>query len=191
MSAVSERELSLILDLLLSRISEDEFHRQFPIVPGAASAAGLAMLQRAVQTPDPVGVEFGLYLGHRFGISPEYLDVLIALAGASWHERHEDVVDGLAKLKAPTSVDALYGLALAKYTYREYDDACSLGVKSIRALGAIQSVEAVERLAALLRCGNDILVSQAERQLLRMECSGASETVRDAARRILASHRSV
>jgi hypothetical protein len=108
MSSVGNREQRLILDLLLRRKSARQFFEEFPVKPDDAAAPGLAMLQRALAERDSVGVEFGLYLGHRFGISLKYLDVLLALAGEKWHERHEDVIDGLAKLRSPQSIDVLY-----------------------------------------------------------------------------------
>src|SRR6266542_204698 len=153
MSFVGERERGLILDLLRGQIREDEFYRGFGIKPGEGSSTGRAMLRRALREKDPTGVEFGLYLGHRFGISDEYLDMLLDLAVASWHERHEDVIDALAKLKAPKSVDALFRTALTSFPYREYDEFNSLGMKCVRALAAIQTKDAIARLGDLMASG--------------------------------------
>jgi hypothetical protein len=107
MSFVSPDKQQLILDLLLQKVSERDFYSRFPTTPSEASASGAAMLRRALEEQDRVAVEFGLYLGHRFGITPDYLDALEKLAGTAWHERHEDVVAGLAKLASPSSVIAL------------------------------------------------------------------------------------
>lgn len=185
MSSVSERERGLVVDLLLSRISEDSFHREYPIERGEASSVGLAMLRRACVERDPVGVEFGLYLGHRFGISADYLDVLLVLAAADWHERHEDVVDGLAQLKAPASVDALYHTALAEHPYRNYDDASALGVKAVRAIGGIETPEALARLEQLLHSEHAALKDQARKELARMANGGKSDALRVAAQSAL------
>jgi hypothetical protein len=181
MSSIRKRERQLILGLLLSRISEDEFYREYPTKPEEASSVGLAMLRRALQERDPVGVEFGLYLGHRFGISPDYLDVLLSLASADWHERHEDVVDGLAKLKAPASASRLYEAALAEHPYRQYDEANTLGVKAVRALGSLQTQEAIVLLGRLLCGGNAALKSEALAQLRRVESGAKSDVLRVAA----------
>ncbi len=145
------------------------------------------MLRRALEERDPVGVEFGLYLGHRCGISQDYLDVLLALGVESWHERHEDVVDALAKLKALASVDVLFRTALVNYPYRAYDESNALGVKCIRALGAIQTREAISRLGELMCSGSGVLKMEAETQLGRIERSGLSEMARDVAREVLAA----
>lgn len=190
MSFVGERERGLILDLLRARIREDEFYRAFPLEPGEGSGAGRAMLVRAIQERDAMGVEFGLYLGHRFGISEEYLDVLLGLAGESWHERHEDVIDALAKLQSPRSIETLVRTAMTKFPYREYDESNSLGVKCIRALGAMQSRDALFRLGDLVVSGDPNLEREAEAQLQRIESQSPSEDTRVAAREVLAARRS-
>jgi hypothetical protein len=187
MSFVGERERGLILDLLRGQIREDDFYREFRIKPGEASSTGRAMLVRASQERDPAGVEFGLYLGHRFGVSEEYLDVLLGLACEPWHERHEDVIDALAKLKAPRSVEALYRTALTTFPYREYDEFNSLGTKCVRALGAIQTKEAIIQLGNLMANGGPILEGEAQAQLRRIEGEGSSEVARETAREILAA----
>ncbi len=134
-----------------------------------------------------MGVEFGLYLGHRFGISPDYLDALLGLASADWHERHEDVVDGLAKLKAPASANGLYEAALAHHPYRDYDEANALGVKAVRALGSLQTHEAIVLLGRLLHSRNPALTSEVRAQLTRIESGTKSDALRTTAREVLRS----
>jgi hypothetical protein len=186
-SFVPERQRRLILDLLLGRLSEEQFFQEFPASRDDASSVGLDMVRRAIQERDAVGVEFGLYLGHRFGVSPSYLDALIELVGANWHERHEDVVDGLAKLKAPASIDALYQAALAEHSYRDYDEAHSLEVKAVRALAAIHTGKAIERLGELLRHANSTVQSETRAQLTKIVSNADSEVLRTAAREALLS----
>lgn len=186
-STVSDRECALIVGLILDRISEDRFLREFPVGPAGPRAAALAILKRAAQAKDPVGVEMGLCLGHRFGMSMDFLEILCELVEADWHKRHEDAVSGLAKLKSPASVDVLYGAALSRHAYREYDEAYSLGVKAIYALAAIQTSEAIEKLGMLMRCNNDILASEARMRIEELEHSGATNATKEAARRLLES----
>ena len=185
MSSVGDREQRLILDLLLGHKSEEQFCQEFPADPLQKSALGLSILQTAAKERDPVGVEFGLHLGHRFGFLPEYLGTLLALLREDWHERHEDVVDGLAELKSPESVDALCYAALMELPYRSYDDSGSLAKKCIRLLGKLQSHEAVLRLADLVRRGSDSVRSAAAAELHRLELQGHSHSVRLAARNVL------
>lgn len=169
MSVVGERERRLILDLLLKRISEDEFYRSYPLARGEASHAGQVMLARALKERDAAGAEFGLYLGARFGITDEYLDVLLELATAPWHERHEDIVDALAILKSPKSVDTLVRAATTSYPYRDYDQFNSLGVKCVYALAKIGTPEAVAGLRKLKNSGDPNVAREAGRHLRRID----------------------
>jgi hypothetical protein len=181
-SIVSERQQKLIIDVLLHRMSDEQFLRDFPLASEqAATDAGLAMLRAAARTSDPVGVEFGLYLGHRFGFSADYLDVLCELATSSWHQRHEDVVDGLAKLKSPLSVDALVASATTRHRYRDYDDSETLGVKATWALRHIESPAAVEKLGLLLRGDNAILSSEARFRLEDIQRSAKTTIAKELA----------
>jgi hypothetical protein len=190
-SVVSERQQKLILDLLLHRMSEVQFLRDFPLASEqAASDAGLATLRAAARTSDPVGVEFGLYLGHRFGFSADYLDVLCELATSSWHQRHEDVVDGLAKLESPLSVDALVASATTRHRYRDYDDSETLGVKATWALRHIETPAAIEKLGTLLRGDNTILSAEARLRLEDLQRSAKTTIAKELAMAQLAPHRS-
>jgi hypothetical protein len=189
MSFVDERTRGLILDLLRARIREDEFYRAFPLKPGEGSRAGQAMLVRALNERDAIGVEFGLYLGHRFGICEECLDVLLGLAGESWHERHEDVVDALVKLKSARSVESLLRTAKTRFPYRDYDESNSLGVKCIRALGALYTRDAVSGLGDLVVSGDPNLEREAEAQLQCIANQSPSGAIRVAAREALTARR--
>lgn len=165
MSVVGERERDLIIDLLRKRISEDDFYRAFPMPPGNGSYVGHGMLVRALQEQDAAGAEFGLCLGARFGFTDEYLDVLLELATAPWHHRHEDVVDALDLLRSPKSIDTLVRTATTHFPYRDYDQASSLGVKCVYALWKIGTPEAVAGLRALAASGDPNLVREGAARL--------------------------
>jgi hypothetical protein len=184
MSSSSEREQRLILDVLGNRISAEEFLQAFPR-KGEPSLLGLSMLREALEERDPVGVEFGLYLAFRFGVSADYLDVLLALATADWHENHEDVVEALTELNAPESATALHAAALAEHEYLEYDEAHALGTKSAWALAKLQTEAAVEALTDLLSSGAAPVAQVAREQLERLAAGAPSPSVRDAARSAL------
>jgi len=184
-SFVSAREQTLILDLLLGRISEHAFYAAYPIAGTVARDVGVTMLRRALAEHDGVAVEFGLYLGHRFGITDDYSDVLNELADAPWHKRHEDVIMGLAKLRSASSVDALFRAGLAKHDYLSFDERFALARKAVHALSAIQTREAIDRLGAILLQGNDVVKSYAQKELARVANAGTSEAVRAEAKRLL------
>jgi hypothetical protein len=168
MSSVSERERQLILEFLLGRITEETFRQEFPLEQGQEIHRVQEILQTALRARDPEGVELGLNLGHRFGFSESHVELLCRLAIEDWHQRHEDAVMALAKVRSPKSVDALFRAAMATHAYLEYDEAFALGVKSIYALGAIATVEAIERLRGLAACGNVVLEREARAELARL-----------------------
>src|SRR5690606_35237312 len=136
----------LILDLLLGKISEERFYAAYPIEPKNLKTETARILSVSAAAHDATGVEFGLYLGHRFGFEAHVVDVLNSLLGATWHERDEDVVDAVAVLRNESSLDVLHQEALARRDYRSYDDARSLEVKAVRAIASLPSSETHERL---------------------------------------------
>lgn len=165
MSFFDERRSELVLDLVTHRISELDFAERFPLEPGSGSAAALAMLQVAVREQDGHDAEYGLYLACCFGYSAEYVEVLCALAEASWHQWHEDVVNMLDELRDPASVDVLYRVALSRHPYRDYDEHEALGVKCVWALYKIGTEPAVERLVQLMGCDRPFTAQRAEKRL--------------------------
>jgi len=187
MSFVSPEKQQLILDLLLDRLSEQDFYSRYPTSQSEVSTSGATMLRRALEEEDRVAVEFGLYLGHRFGITPEYLDTLENLAAAPWHERHEDVVAGLAKLRSPSSATALRDAALLRPAYLSYDDAFSLARKAIHALKSIQTPEALEKLGEILRQAPSPISDYAKKALTQVADTGSSDELKSAARRLIDS----
>jgi hypothetical protein len=185
-SFVSPSKQQLILDLLLGRVSAQQFYAAYPTSEATASGEGSEMLKRAVEEQDGVAAEFGLYLGHKFGITPEYLEPLNALADAEWHQRHEDAVAGLAKLHHPSSVEPLYGAARLRPQYLDYDETFALAKKAVHALEAIQTTQAVEKLGQLLSQSPDVVKEYAKRALTRIADKGHSEQLRSSAARWLA-----
>lgn len=165
MSLVGEHERRLILDLLRKRISEDDFCAAYPMTPGEGSHVGYEMLARALQQQDAVAVAFGMYLGGRFGVTDEYLDVLLDLATAPWHETHEDVVTAIGTLKSPKSIDTLVRTATTHFPYRDYDEFNSLGVKCVYALAKIGTPEAIAGLRTLATSGDPNLARNASARL--------------------------
>jgi hypothetical protein len=157
----------LILDLLANRISEDKFLREIGIGRGSGSGFALRMLEGAYHENNGDDVEFGLYLGFRFGFTPEFLDVLIRLSDADWHQRHEDVVAALDELRDLRATDALYRATLKLHTYLDYDDSRALASKAIWALGRLGDTTADQRLRTLADSGEPVVQAYAREQLYR------------------------
>ncbi|HEX4357798.1 MAG TPA: hypothetical protein VH141_09765 [Pseudonocardia sp.] len=183
-AALDARQGALAADLAGLRISRDEFCRRFPVAPEEASALGLSVLRRALRQRYADDVEHGLALAFSFGVSPDYLDTLHALAGGDWHTRHAGVVDALDKLVptgAPVSADVLYRTALARHAYLEEDEhrengeqgknherEDALGAQCAGVLGNLRTRTAALRLGDLLGGDNAVLAAEAERQLRRI-----------------------
>jgi hypothetical protein len=118
---------------------------------------------------DATSAEFGLYLGGLFGTTDEYIDVLLELANAQWHEIHELVIDSISALRSPKSIDTLVRTATTHFPYRDYDEFNSLGVKCAWTLAKIGSAEAIAGLRTLAASGDPNLVRTASSLLRRLE----------------------
>lgn len=175
MSSVTKAQWQLARRLIAGEISDGEFCTSIGTTIGGAVSHGVELLRDACAKKDAHAVEFGLFIGHRFGVTDRHLDVLLQLADADWHTQHENVVRGLAQLRSPESVESLYRLALARFDYLDYDESFALGVKAIWALGDIATTIAVDRLRDIMSCDNRVLVENAARQLDRIASSDRSK----------------
>lgn len=178
-SFVPDRDTELVFALVGGSMGEPEFRRSFP---GDPRERVVQWLERSLRDHDSLGVEVALSLGHRFGFPQESLPILLVLATAEWHQRHEDVVGALSKFHTEESVVPLFQAATLHLAYRDYDEFNSLGVKCVFALERVGSVGAVDRLADLARSGDAILEEAARASLLRLASESDSPEIRRAAR---------
>jgi HEAT repeat protein len=95
------------------------------------------------------------------------LPLLLELAPADWHRKHEDVVSMLGKLRAPESVDALYLATQWVPEYLNYDESRALARKAVWALGGITTPQAEDALTRLLDKRDKDLDKAAAEQLRR------------------------
>src|SRR5258708_28479461 len=95
-----------VLNLMLNKISEDEFLRKFGVDRADGNKLSLDMLEEAHRRREPDDVEYGLGVGFRFGFSPDHLGVLCQLSDEEWHMRHEDIVTALGTLHDKRAVEA-------------------------------------------------------------------------------------
>ncbi len=163
-------EQQRILDLAIDwrgerRLSKEAFLRQNGVTDGVA--LGLDYLREAVHRRDPVDLELALIVSFVFGFSDEHLGLLIPLAWADWHFRHEDLVSALERIHSPAAVEALAHLARWKPDYMDYDDTRSLARNAIWALGKIGGDAAERELRSLAQSECDIVAEGAREQLER------------------------
>jgi hypothetical protein len=139
--------------------------RQFGTADGRG--LGLNLLRDAVRARDAVDVEFALIVCSTFGVTMDHLEPLVQLASANWHERHEDVVTGLGRLRTPRAVDALFWATQWIPAYLDFDESRALATKAIWALGGTPGEEAERALRRLLDSTDEIVREGAENQLKR------------------------
>jgi HEAT repeat protein len=144
-------------------LPDADFLRGFGAADGMA--LGLDLLRDAVDRRDLLDVELALVVCFRFGFCDAHLELLVMLAWADWHQRHEDVASALAELRSPASVDALVHLAEWVPGYLEFDDARALAVKAIWALGGIGGEAAHKALESLASSPTGIVAESAVAQL--------------------------
>ena len=157
----------LILDMTLHRLSEDEFLREVRIARSEATGFALRALEEAYRQKNEDDVECGLYVGFRFGFTPEFLDILTRLSDAEWHRSHEDVVAALDGLGDTRTIEALYRAALKIHAYLEYDDSRALAGKAIWALGKLGDATADQKLRLLAESCDSVIAAYAQKQLYR------------------------
>ena len=166
---MTPQERSLVLELAgvpgRDPLPKDEFLRQFGASDGMQ--LGLTLLRDAVQRRNAEDVEWSLIVCFSFGFLPQHFDLLVDLAFAEWHQRHEDVASALAEFRSPAAVKGLVHLAQWVPQYLDYDDARALAVKAIWGLGAIPGLSARRALEQLATAENSIVAHAAMHQLDR------------------------
>jgi hypothetical protein len=145
--------------------SRDDVLRYFETTDG--HALGLRLLRDAVDNRDEIDVDAALIVCGTFGITADHLDLLVQLASAEWHHKHEDVATALDHLRVPAAVDALYHLAWWIPDYLDWDDTRGLARKAIWALGKTPGPEAEGVLKLLLDEPDQIVRENAAQQLAR------------------------
>jgi hypothetical protein len=122
-------------------------------------------LEAAAQSRNAQAVELALSDAFSAGLHERLAEVLVELAGAPWHTRHEDVALALQELRVPESVAALESLALAQHVHLEYDESFGLARKCTWALADIGTSQAKEALARLGSCKNAHVAAFATKRL--------------------------
>ncbi|MGW3653677.1 HEAT repeat domain-containing protein [Streptomyces sp. NPDC000878] len=104
------------------------------------SALGLRLLRDSLDRRDGIDVELALIVGATFGVTEDYVDLLVQLSAANWHQSHEDIVSALAKLRTPRGIEALYQATQWVPEYLDYDDSRALATKAIWGLAPLRDL---------------------------------------------------
>lgn len=171
---LSEQELHL--QFMTGKISEEEFRRisnenflkQFPPNSAADENYPISLIQKAVGEKDAELLEKGFLLMliqedlHGFPIRTE---ILCGLLQEDWHYKHEDIARNLQAAKDPQTIECLYQAAELHFKYLDYDDTYQFARKCIKALSAINTDAAVDKLKLLAQSKNEIIRQYAVKEL--------------------------
>lgn len=122
----------------------------------------LRLLKENIINKDARGLSCTLAVLFYDGADTDYTDILLSLLDQKWHILEEDIVEVLELIRDPKSVDKLYQEII---NIPDYDDMRALAKKAIRALGAIGTNEAIDKLEQLLNVNDDIIKEAAFEQI--------------------------
>lgn len=128
---------------------------------------GLELLAGAVERRDSEEVEYALLVCQTFGFAEGDLPLLLDLASADWHVKHEDVVWYLGGYQSPAVVDALYHATQWVPDYLAFDENRALARKAIWELGKQPGDKARQALKRLAHSKDELLSNEAKQQLER------------------------
>ena len=162
----------MIYDLVLvpgrgCKGSPEDVLRHFGAVDG--HALGLSLLADAVNRKDGDDVEAALIVCFVFGMTPDHLELLVLLASADWHRRHEDVASALDGLRTPGAVDALFHLTQWVPGYLGWDENRGLARKAVWGLAKTPGPEAERVLRLLLDDPDETVRAYAAKRQLRKD----------------------
>jgi hypothetical protein len=129
-------------------------------------ALGLRLLGDAVDRHDGTDAEAALMVCWEFDVTTDHLDLLVQLASADWHSKHEDVARALDRLRTPAAVDALYHLTQWVPDYLAWDEDRALARKAVWGLAKTPGPEAAAVLRRLLDDPDEHVRAYATRRLL-------------------------
>lgn len=165
---MTKEERELLHKLMTRDITPEDFVKSFTVDIHKNSHYIRELLETALFEHEANDVEYLLTVIFYFKLFIEdYVDILCKLMSETWHFQHENIAMFFQKIKSPKSVDCLYNAALTQFEYLEFDEAFALAVKSIWALGDINTPESREKLKLLAQLENKIIKDNATNQLNR------------------------
>jgi len=94
-----------------------------------------------------------------------FINKLSTLLIARWHTNHEDVARLLQKAAEPASIENLFAASTLKFDYLDYSDSHPFARICIKALSAINTKEAIEKLKVLALNTDEIIAGYAQKEL--------------------------
>jgi hypothetical protein len=147
------------------KISREEFLRQWGAHDG--HALGLELLRDAIERQDGRDADLAMIVCSIFGYTSDHLELLLELVPSRWHQKHEDAVFELAKLRDPASIDVLFLAAKWVPDYLDFDESRALARKAVRGLVDIPGKQAEDALMRLLDTDDALVRGEAKKMLER------------------------
>ena len=170
--------MDLSKDLFLryfgNKITQDELYVSIGVKDAEFEQFLLIKMILAYKQEDSEMIEyliFTIFLAEDELNISSFLDILNKLILCKWHEKHEDIVFLLQKIRDSESVECLYQAIFLRPAYLKWDDNYSFERKCIHAIAKCGNQEAVNKLKLLVTSNNEIIRLCTERQLQKVQNS--------------------
>lgn len=158
--------INLIIDYTLQNVSKTEFMNSMP----DDMISNIKLPRELVLTGEEDGISAAvvlmLFQNAVFGLMPE-IDLVCELLCTYGHHEHENLAFFSQQIKSPLMADCLYKAAELEFPYLDYDDTYQFARKCIKALYAIGTDKAFEKLERLANSKNEKISLYAKKELNR------------------------
>lgn len=149
------------------KISDEDFIEKYTRLNKAISQKIKEELENSLLKKNAFTLELTLYVGFHFSFSIDDEEILVLILNGSWHQKHDEVLRALVKIKAcsNSAVDSIYYCAINNFDYLEDDKddgIYTLSSNCIYALAKIGTEYAVEKLYLLSKNGQQEISKKAK-----------------------------
>lgn len=161
--------MKYILDLMLKKISKDDFLKLNGIKRDQLSEKIFSNISEAAKNKSAHDLELAVYLIFEYDVyRQDLIEVLNKLLADNWHEQHENIAMLLQEYNSSSSIPYLVQTIKTEHDYLKYDTNFALAVKCIWALGDIGNDDAKKQLSELVSSDNKIISENAKKQIERL-----------------------
>ncbi len=168
---LSSADIKLINDYSFGKIAKEKLINDFQQNLLCEIDLSESLIEDSFRSADADQADLG-YIFHLIQADICGLDInvtlLCRLLLEPWHFHHEDIAFLLEQLQDPIAIEALFATAQKRLPYLDYDSTHQLARKCIKALAAIKTPEAKEKLDALSHAESSIIQEYARRELDRL-----------------------
>jgi hypothetical protein len=156
----------LIAALYSEMISKEEFIREyFKDVPCSNEYVS-ELIEKGIENKNGIVIEEAVVLLYTSFFSINLFAIkLCELLQYAWHKKHEDIAMLLKEIENPNTVGCLYKVTELKFDYLDYDDTYQFARKCVKALSAIGTQEAIDKLKLLTSSKTTKIAEYARKEL--------------------------